>query len=235
MGPGEYGTTIVQNAIVATTNTDLWTLTGWYPGARAILLEVVGSATPNWTVSFKGKSHADSALTSIDYIEVWGAVAGALRRTDLTVNDATARTYLLPNPPPYVRVASTRTAGTLTVRGAFFIQPWVPLTSGGGLEQTTAGITATGAGTAVNARAHPTNNYTMMVERTAGATPGVEVDLEVSVDGTDFVQIATITDLTVALVIVGSSTLYPANFFRYNVVTVGAGNTLQVHLLGVRS
>jgi len=99
--------------------------------------------------------------------------------------------------------------------------------------QTTAGITANGAGSPLNMATTPCKNYTMMIDRTVGATDVVEIDLEGSIDGTDFAQIATITSLVGEPVTVSAINL-PYSVVRYNVVTVGAGNTLQIHLLAVR-
>ncbi len=99
--------------------------------------------------------------------------------------------------------------------------------------QSTASITGNGAGTTVTMTTTPMSKYTMIIDRTAGSTNPVEVDLECSIDSTDFVQIATITDLTNEPVLTSVDGV-PCPYMRYNVVTVGAGNTLQVHLFATR-
>lgn len=97
--------------------------------------------------------------------------------------------------------------------------------------QSTGGITANGAGTAVNMTVAPASQYTMIVDLTAGSTTTVEVDLECSIDGTDYAQMATITSLAAEPALIGAQGV-PCFYMRYNVVTVGSGNTLEIHLLG---
>lgn len=99
--------------------------------------------------------------------------------------------------------------------------------------QTTAGVTTNAAGTSVNMTTTAMSKFTMLIDRTAGATNVVEIDLDCSIDNTDFVQIATITDLTNEPALTSQDGT-PCYYMRYNVVTVGAGNTLQIHLLAVR-
>lgn len=101
--------------------------------------------------------------------------------------------------------------------------------------QVTNNITTNAPGTVLVANTTPPSKYTMQIDRTAGATDVIEVDLECSIDTNqqDFTQIATITSL------VGEPALTsldgtPCLHLRYNVVTVGAGNTLQIHLLATR-
>lgn len=99
----------------------------------------------------------------------------------------------------------------------------------------TASITTNGAGTAVDLSLGPPTAYTMTVERTAGATNVVEIDLECSASSTGaFVQIATVTDLTSGPALASPNTRIPCLRMRYNVITVGAGNTLKIELLATR-
>jgi len=99
--------------------------------------------------------------------------------------------------------------------------------------QSTTGITTNAAGTAVNMTTTPMSKLAMIVDRTAGATNTVDVRVEASFDGTIFVQVAQITDLTTEPVYISTSDV-PSKYMRYNVVTVGAGNTLTIQLLAVR-
>lgn len=99
--------------------------------------------------------------------------------------------------------------------------------------QSTTGITTNGEGATVVMTTSPMNKYTMIVDRTAGATDVVEIDLQCSINNVAFVQIATI------LTLVGEPTLtsigdVPCRYIRYNVVTIGVGNTLSIDLLAVR-
>ena len=99
--------------------------------------------------------------------------------------------------------------------------------------QTTADITTNAAGTSINETATPMSKHTMIVDRTAGATNVVDIRIECSIDDVDYVQIASITDLTNEPALVsqdGTACLY----MRYNVATIGAGNTVQIHLLDTR-
>lgn len=99
--------------------------------------------------------------------------------------------------------------------------------------QSTAGVTTNAAGATLVETTTPMQNHTMQVDRTAGSTDAVEVDLQCSLDGTDFTQIATITSLVGEPVLATAANTACPNI-RYNVVTVGAGNTLQIHLISTR-
>lgn len=99
--------------------------------------------------------------------------------------------------------------------------------------QSTASITGNGAGTTLVMTTTPMSDHTMQIDRTAGTTDAVEIDLECSLDGTDFTQIATITSL-VGEPVIATAVDTPCPQIRYNVVTVGAGNTLQIHLIDTR-
>lgn len=103
----------------------------------------------------------------------------------------------------------------------------------GSFTQSTTGITGNGAGTTVTMTTTPMSKYTMIIDRTAGSTNVVEVDLQCSVNNTAFVQINTVTDLTNEPVLVATGDI-PCNYLRYNVVTVGSGNTLAIDLLATR-
>lgn len=108
---------------------------------------------------------------------------------------------------------------------------WLPNVSH--YDQTTASVTTNAAGTAVDMTNTPPARYTMIVDRTAGATNTVEIDLQCSVDATTYVQIATITDLTNEPVLTAIGDV-PCKWMRYNVVTIGAGNTVTINLLATR-
>ena len=99
--------------------------------------------------------------------------------------------------------------------------------------QATTGVTTNAAGTAVNLTTTPMSKFTMVIDRTVGATDTVEVDFECSLDNAIWVQIMTTTSLASEPTL-ASQDGTPCNHMRYNVVTVGAGNTLTVQLLAVR-
>jgi hypothetical protein len=105
--------------------------------------------------------------------------------------------------------------------------------------QSTTGVTTNAAGTAVNMTTTPMSKFTLIVDRTGGATDAVEIDLECSIDGTiwpaNTMEIVSIVTLAVEPARAGSTTsTIPCNYMRYNVVTVGAGNTLTIQLLATR-
>jgi hypothetical protein len=99
--------------------------------------------------------------------------------------------------------------------------------------QSTTGVTTNAAGTTVDMTATAVSKYTMIIDRTVGATNVVEIDLQCSINNTAFVQIATITDLTNEPALVSTDGV-PCFYMRYNVVTVGTGNTLAIDLLAMR-
>lgn len=97
----------------------------------------------------------------------------------------------------------------------------------------TGSITGNGIGAVQNVLTSPMQNWSMIIDRTAGTTNVVEIDLLCSTDGVDTYQIATITDLTTEPAGVSAVNI-PCAYFTYNVVTVGTGNTLQIHVLGTK-
>ncbi len=99
--------------------------------------------------------------------------------------------------------------------------------------QNTIDITTNGTGTTVDMTQTPMSKYTMVVNRTAGATNVVEIDFECSLNDTAFVQKGTIITLATNPFSVSLGDV-PCNQMRYNVVTVGAGNTLDIDLLSMR-
>ncbi len=99
--------------------------------------------------------------------------------------------------------------------------------------QSTTGVTSNAAGTTVTMTTTPMSKYTMIIDRTAGTTDVVEIDLQCSINNTAFVQIATITSLVNEPVLTSIGDV-PCQYMRYNVVTVGAGNTLAIDLLATR-
>jgi hypothetical protein len=99
--------------------------------------------------------------------------------------------------------------------------------------QSTTGVTTNVAGTTVTMTTTPPTKYTMIIDRTAGATDVVEIDLQCSINNTAFVQIATITSLVNEPVLTSIGDI-PCAYLRYNVVTIGAGNTVSIDLLATR-
>jgi hypothetical protein len=101
-------------------------------------------------------------------------------------------------------------------------------------EQSTTGITSAGAGTALDMTTTPMSKFALIVDRTAGSQNTVEIDLEISLDNSIFVKsTATVTSLAVDPNVAFADG-EPAVFIRYNVVTVGSGNTLTVQLIAMR-
>lgn len=126
------------------------------------------------------------------------------------------------------RVATPVFAGNYNFFGT---SSWFPNVSH--YSQSTTGVTTNAAGTTVDMTNTPPTKYTMVIDRTVGATNVVEIDLQCSINNTAFVQVATITDLTNEPALTSTDGT-PCVYMRYNVVTVGAGNTLAIDLLATR-
>jgi hypothetical protein len=133
------GRYVVFSAITSTTTQDFGTIAvdgdGSFPVfAKSLLLEIVGSSTPNWSLSIEGRTHPSGTFTKLDYVEAWKAGAAAVSNSALVVNDTTRRFYHIPNAPPYVQIIATRTGGTLTVHAHHHASPiaqWLLTTARG--------------------------------------------------------------------------------------------------------
>lgn len=104
--------------------------------------------------------------------------------------------------------------------------------------QTTTGITTdAGGGTTLITGATTTTKYTMIIDRTAGATDVIEVHLECSLDNVIF---SNTNDALISVTTTANEPTRnsfdgaPCRGIRYNVVTVGAGNTLTIQILAAR-
>ena len=110
----------ILDAVAATQTVELAaTELGQSRFARSIQLEINGGSTPDWTLAIQGKVAAGATWHAIDYFRVDQGGRAAVSKATLTVNWTTAQHYVIPNPPPFVRLVATRTGGTLTVHGAF--------------------------------------------------------------------------------------------------------------------
>lgn len=92
---------------------------GQSPYARSIHLEINGGSTPNWTLDIQGRVSNSATWHNIDYFRTDQGAAVSVSASQLTVNWTTAQHYVIPNPPPFVRLVGVRTGGTLTVYGSF--------------------------------------------------------------------------------------------------------------------
>ena len=104
--------------------------------------------------------------------------------------------------------------------------------------KSTTGITTdAGGGTAIDMSSTPMSKYTMIIDRTAGATDVIEIHLECSLDGTIW---SNTNDALISVTTTANEPTRnsfnggPCQQIRYNVVTVGAGNTLTIQLLATR-
>ena len=110
----------VFNAIDATTTARIPTLGSEFPEhANSIILEIVGAASPSWTLDIQGRTHQLGTYVAVDYVQIWQAGAAALANAQLSITDTTRRFYLIPNCPPFLQLIATRTDGTLTIRGSY--------------------------------------------------------------------------------------------------------------------
>lgn len=97
--------------------------------------------------------------------------------------------------------------------------------------RSTTGVNANGAGTAEDCSGSGFRNFSFMVIRTAGASAYV-VDFEGSLDGTNYVTIDTISASGASNMIHIANK--PLRYYRYNVTTIGAGNTLTIQMFALR-
>lgn len=93
---------------------------------------------------------------------------------------------------------------------------------------TSTGVNANGAGTTRDASTSAYSNFSMQVVRTAGASAYV-VDMEGSLDNANWVSIGTLSSSAASDMI--HITNKPLRYYRYNVTTIGAGNTLSIYTL----
>jgi hypothetical protein len=99
--------------------------------------------------------------------------------------------------------------------------------------QSTTGIASNAAGASVAMLTSPMSEYTMVIDRTAGSTDVVEIDLECSLDNAIFTQIGTVITLVAEPTFTNVNGI-PCYYVRYNVVDIGSGNTVTVQILATR-
>ena len=94
--------------------------------------------------------------------------------------------------------------------------------------QSTAGVNANGAGSALSLATTPMSKFTIIVLLTIGSAAFV-VDLEGQINGIGWVPLGTLSSSSSidALHVVNN----PVNAIRYNVTTIGGGNTMTIGLL----
>ena len=192
----------------------------------------VGFATadvPSTAVAALIQVTGDQAVRMGDVDDVPTTSEGIILRHGLLVPLLGTRNIL--------NVRFIRISGVDTTVDARFLSGYdLPLVSGfphAGFSQTTSGITTNAEGAVINMEDEVMSKYLMTVHRTAGTTDVVEVDLKVSIDGIDYVQIATVTSMATTPTSANANG-YPAQFMQYNVVTVGTGNTLRISLQASR-
>lgn len=124
----------VFNAAAATATVDLHTVLMQPQFARSLLLEINGGSTPDWTLDIQGRVSPDATWHNIDYFRTDQGAAVAVSSAQIAMNWTTAQHYVVPNPPPFMRLVGTRTGGTLTVFAAFsseaYSQPFTNITPG---------------------------------------------------------------------------------------------------------
>ncbi len=94
--------------------------------------------------------------------------------------------------------------------------------------QSTAGVNSNGAGTILSLATTPLSKFTIIVLLTVGSAAYV-VDLEGQVNGIGWVPLGTLSSSSAidALHVVNK----PVNAIRFNVTTIGGGNTMTIGLL----
>lgn len=86
--------------------------------------------------------------------------------------------------------------------------------------------TETGTVIDVNDYGFQPTKVNMIVQRTAGSTAGIDVDIQGSVDNSTFAQI---TNVTAKDTLDNATAVAPYRYFRVYVTTVGVGNTLDIY------
>lgn len=89
------------------------------------------------------------------------------------------------------------------------------------------GITGSGARGASGVAGQAAKDFAIQVVRTAGAS-GFTVTLEGSLDNSNWTTLGTHSGTSGEVTLVTNK---PVTYWRANVTTVGAGNTLSVHVL----
>lgn len=100
--------------------------------------------------------------------------------------------------------------------------------------QSTTGVIANSNGTTLTTTG--AKSFTLIVDRTVGATDAVEIDVHCSMDGViwpaNTFEVMSVTTLAVEPARVSTTTSnIPCAFIRWSIVTVGAGNTLTLQLV----
>ena len=96
----------------------------------------------------------------------------------------------------------------------------------------TTGIIANGIGTELIVDPD-TRDIVIIIGRTAGSTNTIGVNLQCSIEGSPFATIATVTALTNAVANLAAPN-WTCSRIRYNVTTIGAGNTLTIVLVAFK-
>ena len=114
-------TTTVFNAADATATKNLIEVDGFgqLRTARSVFLEINGGDTPNWALDIQGRVDESATWHNVDYFRTDQGAAVTPSVAQLAVTWSTAQHYVVPNPPPFLRLVGTRTGGTLTVYAAF--------------------------------------------------------------------------------------------------------------------
>ena len=161
--------TTILDAAAATVTKDLSdTVLGQVRFARAIFLEINGGSTPNWTLDIQGKAAQGATWHNIDYFRTDQGAAVSPSAAQLAVNWTTARHYVIPEPPPFVRLVAMRTGGTLTVHGAFSSEAYsVPFSTVGAAPKTDTTSDGYGSATTVT---RPANTTAYTANDVVGAT-----------------------------------------------------------------
>lgn len=94
-------------------STDLGPVLANSPGR--VVLEINGATTPSWVLDIQGKVSPSGTYHNVDYSRIDNGAALTISGAQLTVNWSTAQYYVIPNPPPFLRLVAARTTGTITV------------------------------------------------------------------------------------------------------------------------
>ena len=229
----KYATLFNAAAATATVNLNETAL-GNPTYARSVHLEINGASTPNWTLDIQGRVSPSATWHNIDYFRTDQGAAVTPSNAQLTVNWSTAQHYVIPNPPPFMRLVGTRTGGTLTVYGSFSSEAYSVPFGTFGVGAGTALIGKVGIDSTIGtwksqaAAGAYADEMAVVVNLDAGASPvGAKAASAVVSTGTG-VGTQAVADIPLSIAAAASSTYHPVTQVTTASVKGSAGNVFKI-------
>lgn len=110
------------------------------PGAAAVIQLSVTNAGFSGTLDIQGRLDPSDTFVNLQYVTMAaGSLTPAVAQLSYSTQTATT-TYLVLSPMPYMRVVMTRSAGSITMYGRTYSEPFhLPVTATGGVSATDLG------------------------------------------------------------------------------------------------